>query len=265
MDIRQFMDMDRLQQIQDQFSKATGLAAIAVDAKGEYLTKPSNFTDFCMRYTRANEEGARRCQKCDTECTGTYFCHAGLIDFSKDIMLEGEKVGAMLGGQILSEEPDLEKFRGIARELGIPEEDYVNAVKRVPVRTEEQIRAAADLMGDMINLWVNLEYFKKVNAERIQIFDRELQHSMALIGEIQKMNGELHKISTMETILALNASVEAAHSGAAGVGFAVVAKELSRHSQDSANVYSEVFRLIDGVKESILRMNGKQTDTDSAL
>lgn len=117
MDIRQFMDMDRLQQIQDQFSKATGLAAIAVDAKGEYLTKPSNFTDFCMRYTRANEEGARRCQKCDTECTGTYFCHAGLIDFSKDIMLEGEKVGAMLGGQILSEEPDLEKFRGIAREL----------------------------------------------------------------------------------------------------------------------------------------------------
>ena len=52
MDIRDFMDLDKLQMLQDKFSDATGLAAIAVDDKGEYLTKGSNFTDFCMKYTR---------------------------------------------------------------------------------------------------------------------------------------------------------------------------------------------------------------------
>lgn len=260
MHISDFMDLEKLQEIQDEFSTATGLAAIAVDAKGEYLTKPSNFTDFCMRYTRTSEEGGRRCQKCDNENSGTYFCHAGLIDFSKDIIVRGEKLGAMLGGQVLPEPPDLDKFRRIAQELGISPEAYVEAVKRVPVRTEEQIRAAADLMGDMINLWVNLEFFKKSNATRIKTFEDEIARSMSLIQEIQKMTGSLQKIATMENILALNASVEAAHSGAAGVGFAVVAKELGRLSQDSANVYNEIFRLIDSVKDSILLMNNEKGD-----
>lgn len=72
-DLRKFIDLDALQKIQDQFSEATGLAAIAVDGEGKYLTKGSNFTDFCMKHTRKNEEGAKRCQKCDAEGNGTYY------------------------------------------------------------------------------------------------------------------------------------------------------------------------------------------------
>lgn len=54
MNIRDFMDLNKLQQIQDSFSNATGLAAIAVDDKGEYITEGSNFTEFCMKYTRGS-------------------------------------------------------------------------------------------------------------------------------------------------------------------------------------------------------------------
>ena len=39
MDLREFMDMKKLQKIQDDFSNATGLAAIAVGKDGEYLTE----------------------------------------------------------------------------------------------------------------------------------------------------------------------------------------------------------------------------------
>ena len=42
MNIRDFMDLNKLQQIQDSFSNATGLAAISVDDKGEYITEGSN-------------------------------------------------------------------------------------------------------------------------------------------------------------------------------------------------------------------------------
>ena len=98
MELKDFMDLDKLQKIQDDFSDATGLAAIAVGADGEYLTEGSNFTDFCMKYTRGSEEGNKRCIKCDNECSGTYFCHAGLMDFSVDIIVNDEKVGAIIAG-----------------------------------------------------------------------------------------------------------------------------------------------------------------------
>lgn len=85
MELKEFMDISKLQKIQDNFSNATGLAAIAVGNDGQYLTEGSNFTEFCMKYTRGSKEGNRRCVKCDNEGSGTYFCHAGLMDFSVDI------------------------------------------------------------------------------------------------------------------------------------------------------------------------------------
>ena len=72
MNIRDFLDVKELQLLQDKFSAVTGLAAIACDANGEYITESSNFTDFCMKYTRGSAEGSRRCVKCDTECKDTY-------------------------------------------------------------------------------------------------------------------------------------------------------------------------------------------------
>lgn len=111
MNIRDFMDLQKLQDIQDSFSNATGLAAIAVDNDGEYITEGSNFTDFCMKYTRGSELGNKRCIKCDNENHGTYFCHSGLMDFSIDIMVGDEKVGSVIGGQVLPSPPDEEEFR----------------------------------------------------------------------------------------------------------------------------------------------------------
>ena len=52
MELKEFMDISKLQKIQDNFSDATGVAAIAVGNDGQYLTEGSNFTEFCMKYTR---------------------------------------------------------------------------------------------------------------------------------------------------------------------------------------------------------------------
>lgn len=254
MDIRTVIDLNMLQQIQDFFSDATGLAAIAVDAKGEYITQGSNFTDFCMKYTRASQEGLRRCTKCDQECTGTYFCHAGLMDFSSDIVVNGERVGAIIGGQVLPEAPDETKFRKIARELGIQEDEYVEALKKVPIRTEKTIRAAADMLGFVVNQLVNMEYIKKLDAKKITVFDTEIVQSLKTIEQIQTMSKNLQQIAMMENILAINAAVEAAHAGSAGVGFAVVAKEIGSLSQRSGKVYGDIFDLILQIRDSVNAM-----------
>ena len=58
MELKDFMDLSKLQKIQDAFSDATGLAAIAVGKNGEYITEGSNFTDFCMKYVTGRKKPA---------------------------------------------------------------------------------------------------------------------------------------------------------------------------------------------------------------
>ena len=111
MEILDLIDKEKLQKLQDLFSTATGVAVSMIDREGRHVTEVSNFLDFCMKYTRGSEIGLKRCQKCDMEGVGTYFCHAGLMDFAADIVVEGEKLGAILGGQVLPAPPDFDKFR----------------------------------------------------------------------------------------------------------------------------------------------------------
>ncbi|MBQ8147687.1 MAG: PocR ligand-binding domain-containing protein [Lachnospiraceae bacterium] len=257
MKISDFMDMNELQKIQDQFSDATGLAAIAVDAEGNYITEGSNFNDFCMKYTRNSPEGNRRCVKCDNECTGTYYCHAGLMDFASDIVVNGEKVGAIIGGQVLPSEPDEDKFREIAEELGINPDDYVEALRKVPIRTEKSIRAAAALLADVVNQVVNLEYMKQNSRKRLDIFDEELDTATATVEIINVKTKELEGIASKQNILALNATIEAARAGTAGAGFAVVAKQMGELAKISTNIHNEISDAARQIKESVEKMNSK--------
>ena len=255
MHISDFMDLSLLQEIQDRFSDATGLAAIAVDAQGRYLTEGSNFTDFCMKYTRASKVGNQRCVKCDNECTGTYYCHAGLMDFSNDIIVDGVKVGAMIGGQVLPTEPDENKFRDIAKELGIDENAYVQAVRKVPVRSEKAIRAAAEFLGIVVNQMVNLEYLKSRDTKRLKTFDDGLQSATDSVEAIRNNTRKLDDISTKQNILSLNASIEAARAGMTGAGFAVVAKQMGDLSQRSKTIYQEIERLSEEIYATVSKMN----------
>ena len=146
------IDLDVLQKIQDAFSSMTDMACIITDAYGVAVTNGSNFCDFCSRFTRVSPEGARRCEECDRrgaemaiENKGvcTYFCHAGLIEFAAPIMANGQMVGSMVGGQILSSPPDLNAFAEKANELGIDPDDYTHEAKKVRILAQEEIDKAA--------------------------------------------------------------------------------------------------------------------------
>ena len=131
MKIQDICDMERFEELMKNWAESTGLATVAVGADGEYISGCYNFTDFCINLTRGSEEGCRRCVKCDQEGEGVYTCHAGLYDFGIPITLEdGTKLGSIIGGQVLPEKPDEEKFRNIATEIGIDPDKYVDAVKK---------------------------------------------------------------------------------------------------------------------------------------
>lgn len=253
-ELKGFFDTKLLEQIMKEWSLATGMATIATDAEGNYITGDVGFTDFCIKYTRGSAEGMRRCVKCDTECSGTYFCHAGLMDFSIDIKVKDEIVGKIIGGQILPEEPDEEKFREFAKEFGIDPDDYIEALRKIPIRTEESIRASAKLLGDVVNQLVNFEYMKTKNEKLISLLDNEIKEAVDLIHELNGKSENLAKIESKQKMLSLNASIEAARAGEAGRGFAVVASQVGKLSSDSSEINASISESLHNLTETIEAM-----------
>lgn len=165
LNIADFCDMDRFEQMMKDWAHSTGLATVAVGRDGKYISDCYNFTDFCQNLTRKSPEGLRRCVECDKKGQGTYLCHTGLIDFAAPITLEdGTVLGNIVGGQVLPERPDEGKFRATARELGIEEDRYIKALHKVNIRSRHAIEASADLLANVINMYVRASYTAYMNA-----------------------------------------------------------------------------------------------------
>ena len=254
MEIREFADMDKFEEIMNNWATATGLATVAVGSDGKYISQCYNFTDFCIKLTRGSKEGCRRCEKCDREGKGVYHCHAGLIDFGIDLMVAGQKVGSVIGGQVLPENPDEEKFRKVAREIGVDEEKYLEALSHVNVRTEEAINASANLLGQVLNNFINVEYSSKVNGKIIEKLTNGVDEANQLVDSIKKKTGELRTLQSKQKILALNASIEAARAGEMGAGFSVVANEVGKLSEKSSSVNKDIEDIVTKISDVVSSM-----------
>lgn len=148
------IDIKFLQEFQDVFSKTTNIASLTVDDNGP-ITEPSNFSDFCIMHARGSELGFKRCNECDIHYGKVaaqkaepviYTCPFGLTDFAVPIIVDGQHLGSILGGQILTEQPNEEYFKEIAREFGINEEKYIDALKKIKIMSLEEVKTAADLL-----------------------------------------------------------------------------------------------------------------------
>ncbi|HWR41421.1 MAG TPA: PocR ligand-binding domain-containing protein [Patescibacteria group bacterium] len=289
-ELKDLINMELLQRVQDSFAKAMGMASITVDHNGP-VTNPSNFTEFCMELTRKSPEGARRCNQCDinggqeaarTGKPAIYYCHGGLMDFAAPIVVNGRQIGSMLGGQVLPQPPDEEKFRRIAAEIGVDPDRYVAAVKKIRVVPEESIRAAAELLYIVANALSGMGYQRQQIMTHAQEFNQMsegmtediagLSDKVAQIaGQVETLvgtsaqlltaSGETHRkvsdtdeilrfirnVADQTKLLGLNAAIEAARAGELGRGFAVVAEEVRK----LAGVSVESAQKIEGILKSI--------------
>ena len=63
----------------------------------------------------------------------------------------------------------------------------------------------------------------------------------------------VQSIAQQSNVLAINASIEAAHTGAAGAGFAVVADEIRKLAESSSTQGRSISNALRGIKEQILQ------------
>jgi len=245
--------MKKFEAIMSNWAKSTGLATVAVDAEGKYISECYNFTDFCIKLTRGTETGKNRCEKCDREGKGVYYCHAGLCDFGIPITLDdGTVLGSIIGGQVLPEEPDEKVFRAKAKELGIDEDKYIEALAKVTRMTKEQIDASATLLGDVINMFVRASY-EHIRNEKLVLGIKEKIEVTS--KDIVDANSQINNLANRQKILSLNASIEAARAGEAGRGFAIVADEVQKMSVEMKESSVEITQLLTGLIESLKEIN----------
>lgn len=254
--IQDFCDMNKFEEIMANWAKSTGLATVAVGADGKYISECYNFTDFCINLTRGSEEGCRRCEKCDREGKGVYNCHAGLVDFGIPITLnDGTVLGSVIGGQVLPEEPDEAKFRKVAVELGIDPDRYIEALHQVNVKTHKEIEASARLLGDVINMFVRHSYTEAINNNILDSLLKGIDEAASEINIANEANRKLAKVSMNQKMLGINASIEAAHAGAAGKGFAIVAGEVQKLATTMERSSHEITNSLTNLTEIITALD----------
>lgn len=256
MKIQDFCDMTKFEEIMNNWAVSTGLATVAVGDDGTYISECYNFTDFCIKYTRGSAEGCRRCEKCDREGTGVYPCHAGLVDFGIPITLDdGTVLGSIIGGQVLPENPDDEKFRQVARELSIDEDKYIEALHKVNVKTQEQIESSANLLGDVINMFVRASYATMQNKQIITKLKDGIEVAAEQLKLATESTKKIEHYSGRQKILALNASIEAARAGEFGRGFAVVAGEVENLAAGMAEASTAIKSAVNNANDAIAALS----------
>ncbi len=303
------IDRQTLQNLQDAFADATGMAALTTDDTGS-VTELSNGTDFCMNFTRASKIGCERCNQCDlmggeesskTGKPAVYYCHGGLVDFAAPIILNGKHIGSLIGGQVLPEPPDEEKFRRIAKEIGVDPDAYIEALKKIKIVPKEQIDAAANLLFQMANALSQVGYqrmmavnksnessatIEEINArfEQIDKSISKVTESMATLNTVceeisaatensakavantDSIVKAIESASTQLTLIGFNASIEAKRAGGTtGAGFNVIAQEVRTLADRNTKQAGDVEATLSDIKDTIKGINYQLQNVNKAV
>lgn len=281
-------DMDFLQSFQDSFARAAGMTAVTVDKDGKPVTRPTDWSEFCMKYTRGTAEGCRRCEQCDknggetaarTGKPAVYECHAGLMDFGAPILVDGQQIGSILGGQILNAPPDEDKFRAYAKEIGVDPEKYVEAVRKIQIMPRERLEHAAQTLFLMASFFSKMGHYRyqlrkmaaSINETAMQVsatmeelaasandvnenqlaLNKEIANVSEISGKINEFTNLIRDIAKQTRLLGLNASIEAARAGTAGAGFAVVSEEIGKLADSSRETVDKIQEFTNQIGESV--------------
>ena len=281
-------DMDFLQSFQDSFARAAGMTAVTVDKDGKPITRPTDWSEFCMKYTRGTAEGCRRCEQCDknggetaarTGKPAVYECHAGLMDFGAPIIVDGKQIGSILGGQILNAPPDEDKFRAYAKEIGADPVKYVEAVRKIQIMPRERLEHAAQTLFLMASFFSKMGHYRyqlrkmaaSINETAMQVsatmeelaasandvnenqlaLNKEIANVSEISSKINEFTNLIRDIAKQTRLLGLNASIEAARAGSAGAGFAVVSEEIGKLADSSRETVDKIQEFTNQIGESV--------------
>ena len=186
--ITELIDFSKIDILLESFNKSTGFVTAILDLDGNVLSK-SGWRQICTEFHRKDTATAQNCLISDTilankmaegEKYHFYKCMNGLVDVAMPIMLNGEHVANLFTGQFFVEEPDIEFFRKQARKYGFDEEKYLDYLNKVPVVSEDRVKANLDFL----HLMTQFISERSVEKEELRSAKEQAEETNANISAI---------------------------------------------------------------------------------
>lgn len=138
--LENLFDISELQEMQDAFAEAVGVASIITDIHGQPITQPSNYQTLCTQVICSTDKGRQLCDVSHSlyECPTTggpsfkYCSSAGLMDGGASIFVGDVHVANWLIGQVMNSEDTEERMMAFCREIGADEAAFRDALSHLP-------------------------------------------------------------------------------------------------------------------------------------
>ncbi len=178
-------DVDEIQELQDHFAKAVGVASLITRPDGSPITKPSNFSRLCDTIIRKTQIGEANCRRSDS-MIGRYnpdgpivqrCLSAGLANAGTSIVVAGRHIANWLIGQVRNELQEPEAILAYARQIGADEEAFMEAYEEIPYMSQEQFTSVA-LALNTLGKQLSTEAYQ--NAQRARFIEERKLAEQAL-------------------------------------------------------------------------------------
>jgi two-component system, cell cycle sensor histidine kinase and response regulator CckA len=189
--LQDLIDIAQFQALQDRLNEIYSFPSSIIDNEGTILTATA-WQDLCTKYHRQNKEGEKECIRSDQYIVShlaeanpavSYRCPHGLIDNATPIIIDGEHLGNFFTGQFFLERPDLEFFKKQAVKYGFDEEAYLEAVRKVPIWTKEQLNSYLFFIKGLIEVIgsIGLKNLRAIDSEQ-RARESEERLRLAMMG-----------------------------------------------------------------------------------
>lgn len=222
--MRDFVDLDMLQRIQDTFAQAMGVAAVTVDLQGNPVTRTSNFSNLCL-LIRSTPEGLQRCKNCDAmggykanqlRRPYPYICGGGLLDAAAPITIDGVYVGSILCGQVIPSDAQEDFITGIIKQntkLGLAPRELERIARQITPLPRERFTAAMEMLSITTNLVIEKSVVTLAQAKLLREEQERAALQMALKeAQLRAFKAQInpHFLFNSLTLLGYTALEEAA-------------------------------------------------------
>jgi len=196
--LSQLIDLEKFRTVLEAQYKITGACFGILDLNQNILAA-EGWQDICTMFHRVHPVTCARCLESNESITsrlleedGAYQeckCKNGLWDVALPIIIGSRHLATFFIGQFFFDDEDVDErfFRAQAAEFGFDEEDYISALRRVPIFTREQVRNFMDFYLNLVDIMVesglkNMDLAREI-IERKQSEDL-LQESKNFLDKI---------------------------------------------------------------------------------
>ncbi|MCK4910120.1 MAG: PAS domain S-box protein [Thermodesulfovibrionales bacterium] len=193
------LDVPKLQALFDSLDKLHQLPSAVIDIEGNILTATA-WQDICTKFHRVDPRSEKECIKSDTHLVGelskgktqvVYKCPHGLVDAATPIKVDGKHFGNAFTGQFFLEPPDEEHYRGLARKYGFHEEAYIEAMRKVPVITEDRHKKNLEVLASLTEMFAEMGLKQKRQLEVEQALRESRETFKTLVEFTSAIHWEL--------------------------------------------------------------------------